>query len=323
MRFGKLTSEELNYALGENKKLNKEVLIGCGIGEDCAVIENCGKLLITTDPITAKCGDIAQLLVDINANDIYASGGIPKFATLTVIAPPHENVQKVLDLIKNIIKKANDCGIDIIGGHTEFSDVVNRILASMTMIGSCDRIISNKNCKSGQKIIVTKFLGIEGSQILIKQHDSLKKIITNDEIEELFNENISVKNESLALIDCKLSAMHDITEGGIYGAVCEVANACGLGAILYKNELPYLKATQKVCEKLQIDGGGLISSGSMMIVSEDYQSTLKILANENIKATVVGEFKDASGVFLRDEKGFMQEVFMECDKLFTVDGSEQ
>jgi len=83
--------------------------------------------------------------------------------------------------------------------------------------------------------------------------------------------------------------MHDITEGGLYLALEELANASGKGFNLYLDELPVLKETAEITEVLGIDPAGLISSGSLLISIPESQDLLKKLEENGITATRIGE----------------------------------
>ena len=63
--------------------------------------------------------------------------------------------------------------------------------------------------------------------------------------------------------------MHDITEGGVLGAVCEMCEASGIGAEIDLSSGPVLPVTSKICKRYALDVFGLISSGSMMIAAEN------------------------------------------------------
>lgn len=319
MRLGKLNEKELKAALSDIKIINNEVIVSSGIGEDCAVIACNENILISTDPITSICDNIGELVIDINANDIYAGGGIPFAGVLTVIAPTDENSENVIDVIKNAIKKANSEGIDIIGGHTEFSDAVNRTIVSLTILGKTDKFIRNKNCKVGDNIIVSKFLGLEGSRILLSKFPQLHTVLTENEISELFSHSLSVKMESMALRERKdIHAMHDITEGGVYGAVAEVAFGSETGAEIFENKLPILDATRKLCDAIGIEAGGLISSGSMLIITDNEKAVTELLKEAGLNATVVGKITEGKDTYLIKENGEKRLLKVESDNLFKV-----
>jgi hydrogenase maturation factor len=96
-----------------------------------------------------------------------------------------------------------------------------------------------------------------------------------------------------------VSAMHDITEGGIKGAVCEMCAASGKGAVINMGSNPVLDATRKICEYYGIDVYSLISSGSMLIAAKNGGEVAGLLNGSGIQATIIGRVTE-KGVYDAD-----------------------
>ncbi|MBE3597259.1 MAG: hypothetical protein IMX02_00075 [Limnochordaceae bacterium] len=65
------------------------------------------------------------------------------------------------------------------------------------------------------------------------------------------------------------SAMHDVTEGGLLGAVWEMAQASGCGVEIWEAAVPVREETRQVCRRFGIDPLRLISSGAMLAAAPD------------------------------------------------------
>ena len=76
--------------------------------------------------------------------------------------------------------------------------------------------------------------------------------------------------------------MHDITEGGVFGAAWEMAEASGCGMVLYPEKVLMHPITKKICQKFGIDPYRLISSGSMLIACDDGEG--RDVATKELKA---------------------------------------
>ena len=63
------------------------------------------------------------------------------------------------------------------------------------------------------------------------------------------------------------AGMHDVTEGGIFGAVWEMCHISQLGARLDVDRIPVLPVTRKICDAFGIDCMRLISSGCMLVAA--------------------------------------------------------
>ena len=83
--------------------------------------------------------------------------------------------------------------------------------------------------------------------------------------------------------------MHDITEGGLLGALFEVAMASNTGFIVYEDKIPIQRCTRKLAKEFSIDPLRLISSGSMLITTTKGEELIKALEEEGIKATIIGK----------------------------------
>src|SRR5690606_27793028 len=62
-----------------------------------------------------------------------------------------------------------------------------------------------------------------------------------------------------------VSAMHDVTEGGVLGARNELAVASGNGAMVYHSQLPVAPAQTEVCAVFDLDPYSCIGAGAMII----------------------------------------------------------
>ncbi|HQC54359.1 MAG TPA: AIR synthase-related protein [Clostridia bacterium] len=291
MRYGKLTSDELKYSvLDVVKRRRKEVVCSAALGEDCASFKSDKLLLISTDPITGTTVDIGSLSIKVASNDIYAAGGEPLLATVTIIAPPFESVESIKQIMIEAEKEAAKHNLEIVGGHTEFSDAVNRIVVSVTVVGLTNNHIKATAPEIGDKILVTKSIGLEGSVILAEEHYNKLHLSPAEKAElSSYSDNISIAKEAKLLSTLPVSSMHDITEGGVLGAVAEVCEGAHLGAKIYIDLIPVTKLTKKICDELDINPYGLISSGSLLITTKQPNLVQSKLKELNVDSKVVGE----------------------------------
>lgn len=177
MRIGKLTSSELQkYVFDKTVAKNPEILQSAGLAEDCAALRTPKILLLTTDPITATGNNAGRLAITVSANDVAVSGGTPLCCLLTIIAPTTSSAEDVGKFMKEAHETAEALGVDIVGGHTEFSEAVNRMVVSCTMLGTTRRVVKSSGAKAGDSIVMTKSAAIEATAIMANDHaDKLLK----------------------------------------------------------------------------------------------------------------------------------------------------
>lgn len=319
MRKGKLTNEELNSCLSVIKNNNEDlVALKGGIGEDCAVVKGFGDMLVTSDPITAETENAGELAMRVSANDIYSSGGIPLIATLTVIVPPTSETDRIAKIISDAERVAEELGITIVGGHTEFSDSVVREIVSVTMIGKPrgKDTVSTGGGKEGDTLFMTKYAAIEGTTILAARH---KELIDDRDREELdtVNSSLSIAKDSMLAVEAGVHAMHDVTEGGVFGAVCEMAAASGVGALVSVKDIPVLNVTRKLAKRLKISPMRLISSGSLLIATDDADRLKEAFRGSGILLTEIGRLGGEKTV--ADHGDRLEEISVTADELFTAE----
>lgn len=316
MRKGKLTPSELQSVIFDIvKRRREEVLLSAGFGEDCAVLKIDENILVTTDPITTKCNNIGNLAINVNANDISASGGEPIAVTITILAPSDSSTEEIKNIMLDAEEAAEQLNIDIVGGHTEFTDAVNRIVVNCTMIGKVSEPVNSSGAKSGDSIIMTKYAAIEGTLILAER---IKEISAQYQKElEWMRVNLSVITEGRIASRHKVSAMHDVTEGGVFGAVAEM---CGglKGALIDVKSIPIMPVTKMLTEKYGLNVYKLIGSGSMLMTTDKPIKLIKALNESGIPAIEIGIINN-SGKVIADYCDRYVSVEVEVDEILKAD----
>lgn len=324
MEIGKLPNHLLEEIVFKNiKNKRKEVLMGAAIGQDNAIIDFGDEICaVSTDPITGTTKRIGKLAVYISCNDVSSSGAEPIGVLLTILAPPDTTVEEIETIMKEAGEASKELNVEIIGGHTEITDAVNRIVVSSTVIGKQkkENMIDSKKAKVGDKILMTKYAGIEGTTILAKElKEYLLDKIGEEKIEEARNmyKHISVMREGIICGKVGVKYMHDITEGGVLGAVWEAALAIGKGIKIYEDRIPMKDVTKEIASILDINPYRLISSGSMIIIADkDKVSVLQEkLEEEGIKVTEIGEVIE-EGIYLEKNGETMEILPPSSDELY-------
>jgi hydrogenase maturation factor len=150
--------------------------------------------------------------------------------------------------------------------------------------------------KPGDKLILTKSTGIEGTAILATEKEKqLKKAMKSETLQSAkeFYDKISVVKDAItAMKTGGVNAMHDPTEGGVSGGIHEMAEASNVGFQVYEERIPILPETQKICEYFRIDPLQLISSGALLISAkpEFAEKIVEELKQNKINASIIGEF---------------------------------
>ncbi len=311
MEIGKLSNQALGEIVFNNIKYKrKEVLQGAAIGMDNAIIDFGEEVcIISTDPITGATKDIGKLAIHISCNDVASSGAEPIGVLLTILAPPSTTIEDIDLIMKEAGEAAEELKVEIMGGHTEITDAVNRVVISTTVLGKQLRknMIDPSRVKVGDKVLITKYAGVEGTSILAKEMEEylMEKLDRKRIIEaQKMGDMISVVKEGLICGEIGVNYMHDITEGGVLGAVWEGAMAINKGIKIYEELIPIMDVTREIASILKIDPYKLISSGSMLIIADDEKASIieEKLKGEGIKVSQIGEVIEEGIIIKRKDK---------------------
>lgn len=310
MKIGKVPENILKRSVFKQIKLKRdEVLIHPGVGEDCSVLELApGEVFVlSTDPITGAASDIGTLAVHVTANDLASAGAEPVGILLSILLPQDAEEADLKSLMREIESACEPLNIEIIGGHTEVTAVVNQPVVTVTGVGKVkkDAVIFTKGARPGQDIVVTKWVGLEGTSIIASAKEAeLREHYSEAFVNRAkgFIQYISVVREALLARDFGVSAMHDITEGGVFGALWEVAAAGNVGLTVDLKKVPLKQETVEICEFFDLNPYQLISSGSMLIACDKGHDLVELLKKEGIHSAVIGKFTDNNDkVIIYDE----------------------
>lgn len=298
--------------------VRKEVRFGPQFGVDVSVVDlpNGLSMAQASDPLslipTLGLRESAWLSVQLMANDIATTGFAPLYGQFVLNLPADFSKTDFNEYWQYIHEYCTVIQMQITGGHTGFIEGQNSTIAgggTFTTIAPSEKIKTSAMAQAGNCILVTKSCALSSTAILAK---SFPKTVLNKAGSEALNAACNSFYQTSVLIDAltatknnEVVAMHDVTEGGVLGAIYEMATASGNGAIVYNNQLPVNYTQQAICNIFNLDARYCIGAGALIIAcqKEHAGSIIKRLAMENIPCTEVGYFTDASSGILLSENG--------------------
>ncbi len=326
MKTGKIPESVLKRSvLKQIHTKREEVVLGAGVGEDCAAVKLAEDevFVISTDPITGTATDIGNLAIHITMNDLASAGAEPIGVMLTILLPEESEegeLKKIMGQMEVVCAQAK---VQIMGGHTEVTRAVRQPLVNVCGVGKAKtgKLVSTAGARPGDDILVSKWIGLEGTSIIAKEKETellnrypAALVKTAQE----FDCYLSVLPEAAAAVKSGVSAMHDVTEGGIFGALWELAESSGVGLEIDLKKIPVKQETVEICEFFNINPYELISSGCMLMASPDGNMLMRELEKQGIHGAVIG--KAVSGndriLFNEEEKRFLEPP--KTDELYKV-----
>jgi selenide, water dikinase len=184
-------------------------------------------------------------------SDVYAMGGRPIFA-LNVVNFPRGGLP--LTYLEAILQggsaKATEAGIPILGGHSVDDPELKYGMVVLGLIQP-DRIVRNSGARVGDRLVLTKPLGIGVITTAIKAQ------VADDAIVGRALQVMTMLNRSAsdAMLAVEAHAATDVTGFGLLGHLAEVVRGSGVGARVWSRQVPFIDGTRALADQGWIPGG--------------------------------------------------------------------
>jgi len=310
MRLGKLSDNILKRTVLKQIKFQREEIVsGAGVGEDCAIFASLAEENMVSCMQEAAVETPADMerLIHKCANNLATAGAEPIACMITYFLPERASEEKLKKLMESASITAGRLGMQIAGGQTNVSPYVIRKLAVVTGYGKVKKneYRTTKGAKPGQDIVISKWIGLEGTSLLAKQREEeLRQRYPVYLIEEAkgFDQYLSIIPEAATAVKSGVCVMHDVSEGGILSALWELAERSGVGLTIDLKKIPIRQETVEVCEFCNANPYELLSGGSLLMTADDGELLVEALHKEGIAAVVVGKITDSNDRILYNEE---------------------
>lgn len=233
------------------------MLVGLDRADDAGVykISDDLALIQTVDFFTPVVDDpyaFGQIAAANALSDIYAMGGTPKTA-MNLVGFPLKTME--IGVLRQIIlgglNKISEAQVVLVGGHS-VEDSELKYGLSVTGFIHPRRILTKKNIKPGDRLILTKPLGIGIVNTAIKGGLTSESVIQNA-ITLMTTLN---RYAAEVMSTFTVSACTDITGFGLVGHLAEMVVDSGFGMTIHADRLPMIP------EALEYAAIGLIPAGA-------------------------------------------------------------
>jgi hydrogenase maturation factor len=313
-KTGKLNIDILKEFLEKNTILDPRVVVGPKIGEDAAVID-LGKgadryWVLTSDPITFTTEEIGYYGVVVNLNDIATMGAIPKWFLATLLFPERSDLRTIEKVFRQIHDACHRFGISFIGGHTEITPGIKKIILSGHMIGEVkkDKLVTTSGARAGDLLLLIKGVCIEGTSIMAREKEAelLKRGIPSSLIRKakqfMFDPGIDIlRAVRIASQVASVHSMHDPTEGGLINGMVEMAWASEKEIEVNLEKVFIYKESGILCQEFGLDPLGVIASGALLLTvsPSDLLPLQKAFRKNSIPLNIIGNVKKGPARVLR------------------------
>ena len=236
---------------------DSNVIVGLEKADDAGVYKVSDDLALiqTVDFFTPVVDDpygFGQIAAANALSDVYAMGGVPKTAMNLVAFPLKDMDMSVLrQIIQGGLDKMREAGVVLVGGHS-VEDKELKYGLSVTGFIHPDRVLTKKNLKAGDRLILTKPLG---TGII---NTAIKGGLASKEITDTVTRLMATLNKDAAEImeHYPVHACTDITGFGFLGHIAEMVVDSGTGIRIQTDRVPILPQT------LDYAGMGLLPAGA-------------------------------------------------------------
>lgn len=308
MEFGKIGKDLIGDLFGQRSgaPLNT-VLQGPAFGVDTAIIDlgHGNGLAVASDPLSfippLGMKASAWLSVLLVANDIATTGYLPQYAQFVLNLPLTMHTGDLQEYWTHIHGFCASLGIAITGGHTGFDQMGPTTLAgggTMFAAVNLNRVKTSALARPGHDLLMTKTAALSSSAILamsfpqyIQMHlgNDCQRRLADGFYHTSVLDEVRILNSVPAQMNA-VSAMHDVTEGGVLGAVFELAEAAGTGVCVDSRRIRVGRDQREVCNLFGLDPLCSVGAGSMLIVCDPKatHSLAEILQAKGIPVSLIG-----------------------------------
>ena len=238
----KLPAAKLHEALsGLPRIVHERLLVDIDTHDDAGVYKLTDDLALiqTTDFFSPICSDpytFGQIAAANALSDVYAMGGEAITALNLVLFPDDLDLEILREILAGGQSKVTEAGALIVGGHT-IKDSTPKYGLAVSGLVHPDKIITNAGACPGEKLILTKPLGV-GVIVAAK-----KKGRADDRAYQQAVENMCLLNKGSAQVmqEFGIKAATDITGFGLGGHALKLARASGVSLKLQLGQFPHIK----------------------------------------------------------------------------------
>lgn len=322
MKVGKVPENVLKRSvLRQIKNKQKEVCVGAGLGVDCAVFSLPEQNLLATcvqEAAVAMKPDRLGIfsmsgIIQKCVNNLAAGGAVPFAVMIGLMLPQGTEESDIKAFMAEAEEICARLSIQIAGGQTNINRAVTEPVAVVTGYGKLSNTIQGgKPAKKrdgfavcpGQDVVISKWIGLEGTAFLARKYrDRLLERYPAYLVDEAagFDKYLSVIPEAATAVESGVCSMHDASEGGIFGALRELAERAGVGLTIDLKKIPLRQETVEVCECCEVNPYELLSGGCLIMTTQDGPGLVTALEEKGIPAVIVGRVTDSNDRILINE----------------------
>jgi len=266
---------------------------------------------MATDPcINVPTEYFGWLLFHYSASDVSVFGALPQFCTIELLGPVGTPPRIFRDIMRQVCSATAELRTVILTGHTGTYDGLDTLLGVCAAYGVIRRrdLITPAGARPGDLILCTKPIGLEVlTNLALRKKRLATKLFGTTRTRDLAKQirmQSCVREARLLTKSRAVSAMHDVTEGGLVASLAELANASSVGFVLNYDSLHVLPELQILAKCFRLSREQILSissTGTLLaaVRPEHERRVLSSLARIGVAARIIGAFTRGKKRILR------------------------
>ena len=324
MRIGKITENALKRSVLKQIRTKYKNLESAAVGTDCA-FSNEKEIFSGICPMSLDISGKAYLAVMKAANSLICQGIIPDHVSLAILLPEDAQEAELKKIVSDALKAAEKCNTVYAGGHTEVTGAVKRSVVTATAVGMRreEEMIIDRAPKAGQALVVTGWIGLEGSAVLAREkRDDLITRYPAPFVDgaAAFLDYLDIRRQAEVIRNIKSCSVHDVSGGGIMAALWEFSERAGCGLKADLKKIPIKQETIEICEFFGINPYMLLSGGALLLACDDGEKAVGDLEEAGISAAIIGSLHEGKDKLIKndDEMSYLQ--LPQADEILKIFG---
>ena len=327
MNFGKVSESiykrTVYKTIHTTGYFDKEMKNGAVLGADCAFLQlpSLGGVVTAGGQAWGKDAAVATRAAHHALNHLAAMGAMCDVSDEKAIAyislnfhiPTEYREAKLRAVLEKVTQEMAAMHVSILTTEVQVIPGITTVLvtAHAYTYSIKQAVPALGGAKPEQDVVMTKWLGLEGTAAITDR--KMRELLTRYPaglLEEAagFEKYLSVIPEAVTAAKSGVSAMQVVREGGIFGALWELAEASDVGLVIDLKKIPVKQETIEVCEFFDANPYKLLSGGSLLLTTAKGMELVDLLREQGIAATVIGKTIEGNDRILmnEDEKRFLE-----------------
>lgn len=293
MKAGKIPEAVLKRTvINPVNQYGKKQNVSAGVGKDAGLfaIPETDVLAQSGTVLSGNVPGMAELAVFRACNSLLAAGTVPTGVSVQLMLPETMEEDALKETMQELLKACETTGTALVNGHTQISPLVSERVIAVTATGAAPKTALLNETVAGSELVMTKTAGLAGTVLLSREYrEKLHERYTYDFIGKAEARGAELfAPEAKLLSELGIVHMHDVAEGGVFGAVWEFAERLKSGVELELKQIPILQETVEICEFFDINPYQCRGDGAMLFLTGDSAGVIEELKKAGVFAAVIG-----------------------------------